>query len=60
MRLYILQFPDCRLGVSVHLGGPAAGYLDTGSVGFPVFRQMLRRFLSSKLLLRASQAAFLI
>jgi hypothetical protein len=33
--------------------GPATGHLDTGFLGFPVFKQMLRWFPSSKLLLHA-------
>jgi hypothetical protein len=45
----------------MHPEGPATGHLDTGFLGFywfsSVFKQMLRWFPSSKLLLHASHAA---
>jgi hypothetical protein len=51
------RVPDCWLVVSMHPEGPATGHLDTGFLGFPVFKQMLRWFPNSKLLLHASHAA---
>jgi hypothetical protein len=44
----------------MHPEGPATGYLDTGFLGFSVFKQMLRWFPNSKLLLHASYAALQI
>jgi hypothetical protein len=41
----------------MHPEGPATGHLDTGFLGFPVFKQMLRWFPNSKLLLHVSHAA---
>jgi hypothetical protein len=41
----------------MHPEGPATGHLDTGFLGFPVFKQMLRWFPNPKLLLHASHAA---
>jgi hypothetical protein len=53
---------DCWLEVSMHLEGPATGHLDTGFFffGFPVFKQMLRLFLSFKLSQHSSHAALTI
>jgi hypothetical protein len=51
--------PACWLQVSMHPEGPATGRLDTGVSWFPsAFKEILRCFPSSKLLLRASHAAF--
>jgi hypothetical protein len=41
----------------MHLEGPATGHVDTGFLGFPVCKQLLRWFSSSKFLLRASHVA---
>jgi hypothetical protein len=49
----------CWLVAGTHPEGPATDHLDTGFLGFPLSKQMLRRFPSSKLLLHASYAAFL-
>jgi hypothetical protein len=40
--------PDCWLVVSTHPEGPATGHLDTGFLGFPVIKEMLRWFPNSK------------
>jgi hypothetical protein len=56
VRLFWLS--DRWLEVGVYPEGPATGHLDTGFLGFPLsYKQMLRWFQSSKLLLRASHAA---
>jgi hypothetical protein len=46
------------LEVSVYPEGPATGHLDTGFLGFPLYyKEILRWFPSSKLLLHSSHAA---
>jgi hypothetical protein len=48
----VFCLPDCWLEVSAHARSFATGHRDTGFLGSPVFKQMLRWFSSSQLLLR--------
>jgi hypothetical protein len=60
-KLRILQLPVCWLQVGVHPKVTATGLPGTGFLGLPLFfKQMLRWFPSSKLLLRVFHAAFQI
>jgi hypothetical protein len=54
LKFFCLQ--DFWLEVSMHLEGPATGHLDTGFLGFSIFKQILRWSPNSTLLLRISHA----
>jgi hypothetical protein len=57
---YIPSFAGLLACSQMHPEGSATGHLDTGFLGFPLSKQMLRWFPSSEMLLHTSHTILLI
>jgi hypothetical protein len=56
----MFYFRDCWPDVSIYPASPATHHLDAGILGFRGFKEILKWFPVSKLLLRASYAPLLV